>query len=120
MRSMHIDSIEREQNNITSRYHYSPNIMNPCEYRKGPGALKESERNYKVTRENVSSGHAPNLINQFAAPPPIFRRSSDSDDIVGLKIELLRDRRLVVIKRAHFTIIVNKYISLALNEKKVP
>ena len=32
-------------------------------------------------------------------------RSSDSDDIVSLKIELFRDRRLVVIKRAHYTIV---------------
>jgi hypothetical protein len=41
--------------------------------------------------------------NQFTTPPPIFRRSSDSDDIVSMKLletGFIRvARRLVVISR---------------------
>lgn len=45
--------------------------------------------------------HAPFIIKQFAAPPPIFRRSSNSNNIVRLKIEFLRYRRRIIIQRAH-------------------
>ena len=74
---------------------------------------------HKVAREDVSPQHAPILIQQFTAPPPIFRRSSDRDNIISLEIELFRDRRRIVIKRAHFiTVIISIYISLTSHQEK--
>ncbi len=46
--------------------------------------------------------HAPILVEQLAAPPPVFGRSSDGDDIVRLEIKLFRNRRGVVVKCSYY------------------
>ena len=108
---------------ITTTYHRSSIMMNPTQIEgtkeRGQDPPSVSEQMHKVAREDVSPGHAPILIKQFTAPPPIFWRSSDGDDIVGLKIELFRYRRRVVIKRAHFitTIVISIYISLTSHQE---
>lgn len=107
MQSIHINGIERAE-----RHYIQVSLLTQ------PNKPKYLKQSHKVTRENVSSRHTPVLINQFTTPPPIFWRSSDSDDIVSLKIEFFRDRRFVVIKRAHFIIIVNTYISLTSKQNR--
>ena len=109
----------------TTTYRYSSIMKNPTQIDSQGGAGKEegvsgiSEQMHKVAREDVSPRHAPILIQQLTAPPPIFRRSSDCDDIVSLEIEFLRDRRRIVIKRAHFvTVIISIYISLTSHQRK--
>jgi hypothetical protein len=57
---------------------------------------------HKVAREYVPAWHAPILVEQLAAPPPVLGRSGDSDDIVRLEIELFRNRRGVVVKCPYY------------------
>lgn len=59
------------------------------------GALEER---HKVARENTSSAHSSSLVEQLAAPPAIFRRRSNSNDIPSLEIKLFIDGSLVVIE----------------------
>lgn len=49
----------------------------------------------QVRREVRLSGFAARLIKQFARPPSILRGRGDSDDIIGLEVELDRALRLV-------------------------
>ena len=104
---------------VSSLVHHDKSHANRGNKRKRAGPPSISEQMHEVAREDVSPGHAPILIKQFTAPPPIFWRSSYSDDIVGLKIELFRYRRRVVIKRAHFitTIVISIYISLTSHQE---
>jgi len=57
---------------------------------------------HKVAREYMPAWHAPILVEQLAAPPPVFGRSGDSDDIVRLEIKLFRNRRGVIIKCPYY------------------
>lgn len=52
----------------------------------------------KVAREDVPAWHAPILVEQLAAPPPVLGRGGDGDDIIRLEIELFWDRRGIVVK----------------------
>ena len=56
---------------------------------------------HKVAREYMPARHAPALIEELAAPPPIFGRGGNGDDILPLEIELLWDRRGIVIQGSH-------------------
>jgi len=57
---------------------------------------------HKVAREYMPAWHAPILVEQLAAPPPVFGRSGDGDNIVRLEIKLFRNRRGVVIKCPYY------------------
>lgn len=56
------------------------------------------EERHEVARENMSSGYSSSLVEQLAAPPAIFRRRSNSNNIPSLEIKLFIDGSLVVIE----------------------
>ena len=62
-----------------------------------------SEEAHEVAREDVSPGLPPALVEQLAAPPPVFGRRGDSDDIALLEVKLLVDRRAVVVHSLNCT-----------------
>lgn len=57
---------------------------------------------HKVAREYMPAWHAPILVEELAAPPPVFGRSGDGDDIVRLEIKLFRNRCGVVVKCPYY------------------
>ena len=63
----------------------------------------KSEQRDKVAREYMSPRHPPRLVQQLPAPPPVLGRRGHRDDIARLEVELLRDRRRIIIQRFHCT-----------------
>jgi hypothetical protein len=72
------------------------------EKKKPKGGRGILEQMHEIAREDVSPRHAPIFVEQLATPPPVLGRSGDGDDVVRLEIELFRDGRGVVVKRAHY------------------
>ena len=68
-----------------------------------PTCPRHSEEAHEVAREDVSSGLPPALVEELAAPPSVFGRRGDGDDIALLEVELLVDRRAVVVHRLNCT-----------------
>lgn len=66
----------------------------------------------KVAREDIPTLLPAILIQELAAPPTIFRCSSDSNDIACLEIKLFVDSRGIVIQRFHYG--TSKHGSVAL------
>ena len=58
-----------------------------------------SEQANEIAREDVTARHSPRLVQQLSAPPAVLGRRGDSDDIPLLEIELLVDRRGIVVQR---------------------
>ena len=59
------------------------------------GGLEEAD---EVAREDVAAGLPPGFVKELTAPPAIFRRRSNSNDIPSLEIKLFIDGSLVVIE----------------------
>ena len=58
-----------------------------------------SEQTDEVAWEDMPPTLAPVFVQQLTAPPTILWRRGDGDDIARLEVELLLDRRLVVVHR---------------------
>jgi hypothetical protein len=56
------------------------------------------EEAHKVTRENVPAWLPSGFIQQLSAPPPIFWRGRDGNDITCLEVKLFFDRSIIIIE----------------------
>ena len=64
--------------------------------KRARGALEQAD---KVTREYVSSGLSPRLIQQFPTPPAILGSRGNSDDVPRLEVEFFLDRCGIIVQR---------------------